>query len=81
MDVLTHIGLPLLVGAITSLALSLLVVFITRWHCDFSLDESHGVQKLHAHPARRIGGLPMLVGLLGGLTTRSANSRSVDRKF
>ncbi|MFY8126571.1 MAG: MraY family glycosyltransferase [Hydrogenophaga sp.] len=64
MDVLAPIALPLLVGAFTSLALSLLVVFTTRWHGAFSLDESHGVQKMHVHPTPRIGGLPMLLGLL-----------------
>lgn len=64
MDVLAPIALPLLVGAFTSLALSLLVVFTTRWHGAFSLDESHGVQKMHDHPTPRIGGLPMLAGLL-----------------
>ncbi|WP_158268734.1 glycosyltransferase [Limnohabitans sp. Hippo3] len=58
------IAWPLLVGAVSSLVLSLLVVFTTRWHGAFSLDESHGVQKMHAHPTPRIGGLPMLVGLL-----------------
>lgn len=64
MDMFTPIAWPLLVGAVSSLALSLLVVLTTRWHGAFSLDESHGVQKMHAHPTPRIGGLPMLVGLL-----------------
>lgn len=35
-----------------------------RWHGVFSLDESHGVQKMHAHPTPRIGSSPMLVGFL-----------------
>ena len=64
MDVFSPIAVPLLVGALTSLALSLLVVFTTRWHGTFSLDESHGVQKMHVQPTPRIGGLPMLVALL-----------------
>ena len=64
MNVLAPIALPLLVGSFTSLALSLLVVLTTRLHGAFSLDVSHGVQKMHAQPTPRIGGLPMLVGLL-----------------
>lgn len=46
-------------GAVLSLLL-----FTTRWHGVFSLDESHGVQKMHAHPTPRIGSSPMLVGFL-----------------
>jgi UDP-N-acetylmuramyl pentapeptide phosphotransferase/UDP-N-acetylglucosamine-1-phosphate transferase len=64
MDTLAHMAMPLLVGGLTSLALSVLVVLTTRWHGFLSLDESQGVQKMHAHPTPRIGGLPMLVGLL-----------------
>ena len=57
MNLLAPILVPLLVGALTSFAFSWLVVFTTRWHGAFSLDESHGVQKMHVHPAPRIGGL------------------------
>ncbi|MFM2030150.1 MAG: hypothetical protein RL517_1343 [Pseudomonadota bacterium] len=64
MNTIVHIGAPLLVGALTSLVFSLLVVFTTRWHGAFSLDQSFGVQKMHSQPTPRIGGLPMLVGLL-----------------
>jgi UDP-N-acetylmuramyl pentapeptide phosphotransferase/UDP-N-acetylglucosamine-1-phosphate transferase len=64
MSFLAPILVPLLVGALTSFAFSLLIVLTTRWHGAISLDESHGVQKMHAHPAPRIGGLPVLVGLL-----------------
>jgi UDP-N-acetylmuramyl pentapeptide phosphotransferase/UDP-N-acetylglucosamine-1-phosphate transferase len=63
MNPLAPILVPLLVGALTSFAFSLLIVITTRWHGAFSLDESHGVQKMHAHPTPRIGGLPMFVGL------------------
>lgn len=69
MDTLAHMAMPMLVGGVTSLALSVLVVLTTRWHGTFSLDESHGVQKMHAHPTPRIGGLPMLVGLLAAWGT------------
>ncbi len=64
MNLLSPILVPVLVGALTSFAFSLLIVLTTRWHGAFSLDESHGIQKMHAHPTPRIGGLPMLVGLL-----------------
>jgi UDP-N-acetylmuramyl pentapeptide phosphotransferase/UDP-N-acetylglucosamine-1-phosphate transferase len=63
MQVFNAIAVPLVVGALAAWALSWLVVFTTRWHGVFSLDESHGVQKMHAQPTPRIGGLPMLAGL------------------
>ncbi len=55
---------PLLVGVLASFGLSVLVVLTTRWHGAFSMDESSGIQKVHAHPTPRIGGLPMVAGLV-----------------
>lgn len=55
------------VGFLCSFGFGVLVVLTTRWHGVFSLDESTGVQKVHAHPAPRIGGLPMLLGLLAAI--------------
>ena len=55
---------PLLVGVLASFGLSVLVVLTTRWHGAFSMDESAGIQKVHAHPTPRIGGLPMVAGLV-----------------
>ena len=58
---------PLWVGWGASLGLSVLVVLTTRWHGFLSLDESAGVQKVHAHPTPRVGGLPMVLGLVVAL--------------
>jgi len=59
---------PLWAGGLMSLALGVLVVLTTRWHGALSLDEDHGVQKLHAKPTPRIGGLPMFLGLVLGVS-------------
>lgn len=56
--------LSLWVGVLTTLVLSMLVVTTTRWHGFLSLDESIGIQKIHISPTPRIGGLPIVVGLL-----------------
>jgi UDP-N-acetylmuramyl pentapeptide phosphotransferase/UDP-N-acetylglucosamine-1-phosphate transferase len=58
---------PLWVGLGASFGLSVLVVLTTRWHGFLSLDESAGVQKVHAHPTPRVGGLPMVLGLLAAV--------------
>lgn len=60
---------PLWVGLGASFGLSVLVVLTTRWHGFLSLDESAGVQKVHAHPTPRVGGLPMVLGLLAAVWT------------
>jgi UDP-N-acetylmuramyl pentapeptide phosphotransferase/UDP-N-acetylglucosamine-1-phosphate transferase len=56
------LALPLWVGLLSSFGFSVLVVLTTRWHGAFSMDESAGIQKVHAHPTPRIGGLPMVAG-------------------
>ncbi len=64
---ISTIATPLWVGLGASLGLSVLVVITTRWHGFLSLDESAGVQKVHAHPTPRVGGLPMVLGLMAAV--------------
>jgi UDP-N-acetylmuramyl pentapeptide phosphotransferase/UDP-N-acetylglucosamine-1-phosphate transferase len=61
---LNVLALPLWFGFLCSFGFGVLVVLTTRWHGVLSLDESAGVQKVHIHPTPRIGGLPMILGLL-----------------
>ncbi|MEW7848824.1 glycosyltransferase [Massilia aurea] len=60
------INLPLAgleIGFATSLIVSLLLVFTTRWHGRYSLDATRGVQKFHITPTPRIGGAAIMTGL------------------
>jgi UDP-N-acetylmuramyl pentapeptide phosphotransferase/UDP-N-acetylglucosamine-1-phosphate transferase len=60
------INLPLAgleIGFATSLIVSLLLVFTTRWHGRYSLDATRGVQKFHITPTPRIGGAAIMAGL------------------
>jgi UDP-N-acetylmuramyl pentapeptide phosphotransferase/UDP-N-acetylglucosamine-1-phosphate transferase len=54
--------LPLAAGAFTSLLLCLMIVFTHRWHGQWSLDHTTGVQKIHTQPTPRIGGVAVMVG-------------------
>jgi UDP-N-acetylmuramyl pentapeptide phosphotransferase/UDP-N-acetylglucosamine-1-phosphate transferase len=65
--IINIMAMPLWVGLGASLGLSVLVVLTTRWHGFLSLDESAGVQKVHAHPTPRVGGLPMVLGLMAAV--------------
>jgi UDP-N-acetylmuramyl pentapeptide phosphotransferase/UDP-N-acetylglucosamine-1-phosphate transferase len=55
------------IGFGVSILISVLIVFTKRWHGQFSTDEFHGIQKLHVHPTPRIGGVPILLGLIASV--------------
>ena len=62
-----EIATSLWVGLATTFVLSLLVVLTSRWHGFLSFDEPAGVQKVHSHPTPRVGGLPLVLGLLAAI--------------
>jgi UDP-N-acetylmuramyl pentapeptide phosphotransferase/UDP-N-acetylglucosamine-1-phosphate transferase len=53
-----------LAGILTTLGLALLIVVTKGWHGKLSLDSGHGIQKHHAAPTPRVGGVAILGGLL-----------------
>jgi UDP-N-acetylmuramyl pentapeptide phosphotransferase/UDP-N-acetylglucosamine-1-phosphate transferase len=51
-------------GFATSFALCVLLVLTKRWHGGLTMDFTDGVQKFHMAPTPRIGGVPIVLGLL-----------------
>lgn len=51
-------------GFASSFALCALLVLTQRWHGALTLDCSHGVQKCHTDPTPRVGGIPIVLGLM-----------------
>ena len=51
-------------GALTSFVLCVLLVITKRFHGKLSLDETAGIQKFHTNPTPRIGGIPIVLGLI-----------------
>ncbi len=47
-----------------ALGVAVLLVVTQRWHGALSMDHAHGVQKFHLHPTPRVGGVPVMLGLL-----------------
>lgn len=47
-----------------SFALCLLMVLTKRWHGALTMDSAVGVQKFHTAPTPRIGGVPIVLGLI-----------------
>jgi UDP-N-acetylmuramyl pentapeptide phosphotransferase/UDP-N-acetylglucosamine-1-phosphate transferase len=51
-------------GFATSFALCVLLVLTKRWHGRLTMDHMEGVQKFHTAPTPRIGGVPIVIGLM-----------------
>lgn len=52
------------VAGLAALVTALLLVITQRWHGRFSMDGTTGVQKAHAHPTPRIGGVAIVAGVI-----------------
>lgn len=70
-------NMGLLMGLVVSFICSITIVATTKWHGKFSLDGTHGVQKFHASPTPRIGG----VAIFAGLAVACFLSDSAQRAF
>ena len=57
-------ALPALVAAGVSLVVTLALLLTQRWHAHLSLDQDSGIQKFHTQATPRVGGVPVLVGVL-----------------
>lgn len=56
--------LALLAGGFSTLVVCLLLVTTKHWHGRLTMDTMSGVQKFHTEPTPRVGGIPILVGLV-----------------
>lgn len=51
-------------GMAASFALCVLLVLTKRWHGALTMDHMEGIQKFHTAPTPRIGGVPIVLGLV-----------------
>ena len=51
-------------GFVASFVLCVLLVLTKRWHGALTMDHTEGVQKFHTAPTPRIGGVPIVLGLI-----------------
>jgi len=51
-------------GMAASFTLCVLLVLTKRWHGALTMDHTEGVQKFHTAPTPRIGGVPIVLGLI-----------------
>ena len=52
------------VALLASFLLCIAVVLTKRWHGEFSMDTTDGIQKFHSTPTPRIGGIPIVFALV-----------------
>lgn len=53
-----------MIGCFVSFAICLMLVLTKRWHGPLTMDHIEGVQKFHTAPTPRIGGVPIVLGLI-----------------
>ncbi len=58
--------LALVVAGVVSFTICLAIVLTKEWHGVHTLDSDDGVQKIHAEPTPRVGGIAIYVGLWTG---------------
>lgn len=51
-------------GMVASFALCVLLVLTKRWHGALTMDRIEGIQMFHTAPTPRIGGVPIVIGLV-----------------
>lgn len=56
--------LALLTGGMTTLVVCLLLVLTKHWHGRLTMDSMSGVQKFHTEPTPRVGGIPIIIGMV-----------------
>ena len=61
-SIVDAISTPAIVGGAVSLLVSVLIVLTQKWHGDWSIDSTFGIQKFHTDPTPRIGGLAIASG-------------------
>lgn len=49
---------------LASFAFCMLLVLTKRWHGALTMDHTEGIQKFHTSPTPRIGGIPIVLGLI-----------------
>jgi UDP-N-acetylmuramyl pentapeptide phosphotransferase/UDP-N-acetylglucosamine-1-phosphate transferase len=60
---------------LVSFLVSGMLIYTKKWHGVFSMDTTDGVQKFHVNPTPRIGGMPVLFGLVA-VATLSSNGKN-----
>ncbi|WP_158272841.1 glycosyltransferase [Limnohabitans sp. T6-5] len=68
-------------GFASSFALCVLLVLTKRWHGALTMDFTDGIQKFHTAPTPRVGGIPIVLGLVVAWTQAPANVQAMLTPF
>lgn len=68
------------IALLASFATCLFLVLTKKWHGNFSMDSSYGVQKVHTSPTPRIGGIGIAIGVFAGFAASSHDIASAEKR-
>jgi len=51
-------------GLCITFSLCVVLAYTQRWHGAFTSDSTHGIQKFHTAPTPRVGGIPIIIGVI-----------------
>ena len=60
-----------------ALLVALLLVVSQGWHGHYTMDSTHGVQKFHADPTPRVGGIAIVAGVVAGYLMADSDKKSL----
>ncbi|WP_349280580.1 glycosyltransferase [Polaromonas hydrogenivorans] len=60
-----------------ALLVALLLVASQGWHGHYTMDSTRGVQKFHAHPTPRVGGIAIVAGVVAGYLMAGSDKKSL----
>ena len=68
------------IALLASFFTCLFLVLTKKWHGNFSMDSSDGVQKVHTTPTPRIGGIGIAIGILAGFAASSHDIAASEKR-
>lgn len=68
-------------AGLASFITCIFLVSTKKWHGNFSMDSSVGVQKMHTSPTPRIGGIAIAVGVLVGFSASSHGVAAAEKRM
>lgn len=76
-DSFSFISLTAWAAGSVALLVALLLVVSQGWHGHYTMDSTHGVQKFHADPTPRVGGIAIVAGVAAGYLMADSGKQSL----
>lgn len=75
--IFSFISLTAWVAGSVALLVALLLVVSQGWHGHYTMDSTQGIQKFHADPTPRVGGIAIVAGVVAGYLMTDSDKKSL----